>query len=65
MKCEFNVSAILIHHTLQTASPFANAAINEVLLVWQFVLIQYDHVKLLAVVDLLLQGPPNGIIHQT
>jgi len=65
----FNVSAILIYNTLQTTSPFTTAVISEVL--WQCTPLQHDcllhlinGVKLLSVVDLLLQDPPNGIIHQ-
>jgi len=59
----FNVSAILIYSTLQTTSPFTTAVISEVL--WQFTPLQHDcllqlinGVKLLSVVDLLLQDPP-------
>jgi len=40
MKSVFNVSAILIHDTLQTTSPFADAVISEA--PWQCVSLQYD-----------------------
>jgi len=62
--CVFNVTAILIHDTLQTTFPLSlsDAVINEV--PWQCASLKHDRllqlinsVKLLAVVDALLHSP--------
>jgi len=60
--CMFNVSAILIHDTLQTTFPLSDAVINEA--PWQCTSLPYNRlfqlingVELSAVVYSLLYGP--------
>jgi len=62
------MSALLIHNTLRTVSPFTNAAVNQAL--WQCAPPQHDHllqlinrVELTAVLDSLLQSRTNSIIY--
>jgi len=68
MKRVFNVSAIPIHYTLQTTSPFTDAVINKA--PWQCAPLQQyrqlqlvNGVELPVVIDSLLQ-PPDGLIHR-
>jgi len=69
VKRVFNVSANLIHDTLQTTFPLSDAVINEA--PWQGAPLHHDRllqlingVELRAVVARLAPaGTPNGVIH--
>jgi len=53
----FDMSTAILHNTVKTTTPLIDATVNETLL-------QFFHVfKFSFVIDSLLKGTPNSIIH--